>query len=65
MYRVVTKAMRQYRGKWQQVIDAGPWHPVENRALQWANYLSATGLYDTVEIESNLRDSGSDRRYQV
>ncbi len=64
MYRVVTKAMRQYKGKWHQVIDAGPWHPVEDRALQWANYLSSTGLYDIVEIESNMRDSG-DRRYRV
>lgn len=65
MYRVVTKAMRQFKGTWQQVIDTGPWHPVEDRALQWANYLSSTGLYDIVEIESNLRDSADSRRYRV
>lgn len=65
MYRIVTKTMRQYKGTWQQVIDAGPWHPVEGHALQWANYLAATGLYDSVEIESNLRDSAGGRRYQV
>ncbi|MDR7307453.1 hypothetical protein J2X15_002740 [Rhodoferax saidenbachensis] len=33
--------------------------------MQWANYLSSTGLYDIVEIESNLRDSADSRRYRV
>lgn len=65
MYRVVTKARRQYKGKWCQIIDAGPWHPVEDWALQWATYLSSTGLYDMVEVESNLRESGGNRRYRV
>lgn len=58
MYRVVTKARHHYKGLWRQLVDAGPWHPQENHAQKWAQYLSSTGLYDIVEVESNVRDPG-------
>ncbi len=66
MYRVVTKARRQYKGMWRQWVDAGPWHPHEQHAQKWAQYLSSTGLYDIVEVESNMRNaSGSPMRYRM
>lgn len=38
----------------RRTIHKGPWQPHREWALRWAEYLRATGLYDTVEIESNL-----------
>ena len=34
-------------------VDAGPWQPSEGTAKRWANYLEATGHYDSVTVHSN------------
>ena len=64
MFRVVTKTRRQHKGQWHQVVDAGPWHPEEDQAMRWASYLSSTGMYDVIEVESNVRGPDGNRRYR-
>lgn len=56
MYRVVTKTLQVQGEKRLRAIDAGPWQPVEKWARQWAEFLQSTGLYDVVEVESNMQD---------
>jgi hypothetical protein len=34
-------------------IDLGPWQPSEETARSWAQYLTATGRYDSVTVQSN------------
>lgn len=62
MYRVVTKTLHWRDGQVRRKVDAGPWHPKEQPARTWADYLRSTGIYDTVLIESNggSRHEGDD-----
>jgi hypothetical protein len=53
MFRVVTKAMVTRNGIRTRQVDAGPWQPSEGMAKRWAQYLQATGLYDSVSVHSN------------
>ena len=53
MYRVVTKAMVTHSGIRKREIDLGPWQPNEETANSWAQYLTATGRYDSVTVQSN------------
>jgi len=59
MYRVVTKAMVMQNGVRRRQIDLGPWQPHEASARRWADYLEATGHYDTVTVQSNGQSSES------
>ena len=65
MYRVVTKTMISQNGIRKRQVDPGPWQPSEDLVRSWAQFLEATGRYDSVIVESNGRtngvpDSGSD-----
>jgi hypothetical protein len=53
MYRVVTKTMVTQNGIRKRQIDLGPWQEVEALATNWAQFLEATGQYDSVEVQSN------------
>jgi len=53
MYRVVTKAMVTHHKIRKRQIDLGPWQPSEVQAKRWAQYLEATGRYDSVVVQSN------------
>jgi len=37
----------------RRVVDRGPMHPQKARAESFANYLRATGLYESVELVSS------------
>ncbi len=37
----------------QREIDLGPWQPSLERVQSWAQFLQATGRYDTVTVQSN------------
>jgi hypothetical protein len=50
-------------GRMTWCIDTGPWQPLEQWARQWADYLSSTGFYDRVEVESTVKGSPSDAGY--
>ena len=53
MYRVVTKAMVTHHKMRMRQLDLGPWQPSEVQAKRWAQYLEATGRYDSVMVKSN------------
>lgn len=53
MYRVVTKTMVTHSGIRKREIDLGPWQPSEEMARNWAQFLQATGRYDSVTVQSN------------
>lgn len=53
MYRVVTKTMVILDRVRKREIDLGPWQPSEETAQSWAQYLRATGRYDSVTVQSN------------
>lgn len=59
MYRVVTKTMLTQHKVRKLQIDLGPWQPREETARSWARYLESTGLYDSVELQSNGRAQSS------
>ncbi len=61
MYRVVSKTMHIHGAQRRRTIHKGPWQPRREWALQWAEYLRSTGLYDTIEIESNLPGAITER----
>jgi hypothetical protein len=54
MFRVVTKSFELVRGQRRRAIQPGPWQPERVLAEKWADYLRATGRYDSIEIESNI-----------
>lgn len=60
MHRVVTKAMIIQNGIRKRQIDLGPWQPLEADAHRWADYLEATGRYDTVTVQSNGQSQTAD-----
>lgn len=60
MYRVVTKSMVTQSGIRKRQIDLGPWQPYEETARSWAQYLTATGRYDSVTVQSNGQSNASD-----
>lgn len=60
MYRVVTKTMAVQDGSRKRVIDLGPWQPSEELARSWAQYLQATGRYDSVSVQSNGQPASQD-----
>lgn len=60
MFRVVTKAMITRNGVRTRQVDAGPWQPSEGMATRWAQYLEATGLYDSVDVHSNGQNQSRD-----
>ena len=60
MFRVVTIAMVTQNGIRNRQIDLGPWQPQEESARRWADYLEATGHYDTVTVQSNGQAPASD-----
>ena len=64
MYRVVTKAMVYQNGVRKRQIDLGPWQPLEESARRWANYLEATGHYDTVTVQSNGQSSSDSHGHE-
>ena len=65
MYRVVTKSMVIRNGSRRRQIDLGPWQPSEELARSWAQYLEATGRYDTVVVQSNGMSSLKMDRYDT
>ena len=55
--------MVTHSGIRKREIDLGPWQPNEETARSWAQYLTATGRYDSVTVQSNgqskpLEDAG-------
>jgi hypothetical protein len=60
MHRVVTKTMVTQNGIRKREIDLGPWQPSEELARNWAQYLKATGRYDSVTVQTSGRGTASD-----
>jgi hypothetical protein len=63
MFRVVTKSMRWHGNQRLRAVHNDPWHPDEDKAVRWAQYLESTGNYDWVEVESNLSNH-TNKRYE-
>jgi hypothetical protein len=59
MYRVVTKTMVILDRVRRRETDNGPWQPLEETAQSWAQYLRATGRYDSVTVHSNGQSSAA------
>jgi hypothetical protein len=60
MHRVVTKTMVTQNGIRKREIDEGPWQPSEELARNWAQYLKATGRYDSVTVQSSGHSAAPD-----
>ncbi len=65
MFRVITKSLVVRPDGRRRQVDKGPWQPTEERARAWADFLLATGLYETVVVQSNGQDGVTQASHMV